>query len=98
MLRMLRMTALTERSGIALAGAVRRGDASASDVVEAHIERHRREAARINAVVADRYELARAEAQAADDTIARASADEKLPPLLGVPFTVKESIAVQGMP
>jgi fatty acid amide hydrolase 2 len=89
---------ITERSGLELADAIRRGELSARDVVEAHIELHRLFAPAINAVVADRYVLAREEAAAADQTVARATARDALPPLLGVPFTVKESIAVEGMP
>src|SRR5450756_2083734 len=89
---------ITERSGLELADAIRRGELSARDVVEAHIELHRLFAPAINAVVADRYVLAREEAAAADQAVARATARDALPPLLGVPFTVKESIAVEGMP
>jgi fatty acid amide hydrolase 2 len=93
------MSTLTERSALELAGAIRRADVSATDVVEAHIERHVRFAPRINAVVAERFAAARLEAAAADQRIAAADANEaELPPLLGVPFTVKESIAVTGMP
>src|SRR6202011_2168840 len=33
-----------------------------------------------------------------DRAVASANPEETLPPLLGVPFTVKESIAVRGMP
>ncbi len=87
---------ITERSAIALARAIRARRLSATDVVEAHIERLGHFAARINALVADRFELARGEARAADERIAQGGDD--LPPLLGVPFTVKESIAVAGMP
>jgi fatty acid amide hydrolase 2 len=92
------MTSITERSALELAGAIRRGEASAVEVLEAHIELHRRFAPRINALAMDRFEVARAEAADADRLIAAAAPEEPLPPLLGVPFTVKESIAVQGMP
>jgi fatty acid amide hydrolase 2 len=46
-------------------------------------------------VVCDRFEAAREEALAAD-TRARAGGD--LPPLLGVPCTIKEAFALTGMP
>ena len=92
------MPGITERSALELAGAIRAGELSAGEVVEAHIERLRRFAPRINAVAADRFELAREDAAAADRRIAAARPGEELPPLLGVPFTVKESIAVAGMP
>lgn len=141
--------AITERSAVDLANAVRTGELTAREVVEAHIERLSSVAGALNAVAADRFALARDEAAAADRRIAQAreqaaaadrrtaqareqaaalerdeaaaadrgtdrahedggAADrrtgaasghaEPLPPLLGVPFTVKESIAVRGMP
>ena len=92
------MGALTESSACELAAAIRDRRVSARDVVEAHIQRHQLLAPRINALAAERFERAREEAAAADRQIAGAGADETLPPLLGVPFTVKESIALRGMP
>jgi fatty acid amide hydrolase 2 len=92
------MTPLTERSATWLAGAIRRRELSATDVVEAHIERHRAVAARVGALAADRFERARHEASAVDERIRDSAPDAELPPLLGVPFTVKESIALAGMP
>jgi fatty acid amide hydrolase 2 len=94
--------AVTERSAIELARAIRTRELTATEVVEAHIELHRRWAPAINAIVFDRFDAARREAAAADARVAAALRDggdgAGLPPLLGVPFTVKESIAVQGMP
>ena len=46
----------------------------------------------------DRYEAALADADAADARIAAAEDPAALPPLLGVPCTIKESIALAGMP
>lgn len=92
------MTALTERSASDLARAIREGEVSAAEVVEAHIERHIRCAPRVNALVAERFQAARSEAAAADRRVASAEPGTSLPPLLGVPFTVKESIALAGMP
>jgi fatty acid amide hydrolase 2 len=89
---------VTERSAVQLAAAIRNGELTATEVVDAHIELHQRVGPVINAIVADRFELARSEAAAADARIRAAAPDERLPPLLGVPFTVKESIAVSGMP
>ena len=86
--------ALTERSALQLAAAIRAGEVSSREVVEAHIEVHER--CRLNAIVFDRYEQARAEADQADARIA--AGEEDLPPMLGVPFTVKESIRLLGMP
>jgi fatty acid amide hydrolase 2 len=90
--------AITERSAIELAAAIRRGELSAAEVVDAHIERHQRMAPRIHAIAADRYELARVEAAEADRKLAAAPPGVEWPPLLGVPFTVKESLELRGMP
>jgi Asp-tRNA(Asn)/Glu-tRNA(Gln) amidotransferase A subunit family amidase len=90
------MSALTERSAVALARAIREREVSAREVVEAHVARHRLFAPRINAIVSDRYEAALRDADAADERVREGGAE--LPPLLGVPFTVKESIALAGMP
>ena len=90
--------ALTERSAVSLAGAIKRRELTAVEVVEAHIARHVAAAPRINAIAAERYELARAEAEACDQRLRASAPDAELPPLLGVPFTVKESIAVARMP
>jgi fatty acid amide hydrolase 2 len=89
---------LTERSGIDLAAAIRSRQVSSREVVEAHIEQLERTHARVNAVVVDRYDRAREEADAADQLVADATDPDSLPPLLGVPCTVKESIAMLGMP
>ncbi|MHB8657110.1 MAG: amidase [Solirubrobacteraceae bacterium] len=89
---------LTERSALELARAIRAGELTALEVVEAHIERTSRWGPRINAVIADRFQMARQEARDADARLASATSAQELPALLGVPFTVKESIAVAGMP
>jgi fatty acid amide hydrolase 2 len=87
-------SALTERSALELARAIREREVSAREVVERHIEVLER--TRLNAVVAERFDAARAEADEVDDRIAAGEAD--LPPLLGVPCTIKESLAVAGLP
>jgi fatty acid amide hydrolase 2 len=95
------MPRITERSATDLASGIRQGELTSAAVVEAHIEQTARLAPSINAVVADRFELARAEARAADDRAAAARSARgvaALPPLLGVPFTVKETIELAGMP
>ncbi len=89
---------VTERSALSLAAAIRAGEVSSRDVVEAHIARLEAVQPRINALAADRFAAAREEADAADRRVAEADGDERLPPLLGVPCTVKESIALAGMP
>lgn len=89
---------LTERSAVELAGMIRRGEVTSRQVVEAHIARLRLSEPKVHGIVAYRYQAAREAADAADARIAAADADEELPPLLGVPCTVKESIGVKGMP
>ena len=53
---------------------------------------------RLGAIAVDRYDAARAEADAADERVAAAGDGEELPPYLGVPCTIKESIGFEGMP
>jgi fatty acid amide hydrolase 2 len=78
-----------------LAALIRSGDASSADVVNAHIARIEEVDGVVNALAADRFDAARREAAAADERLARGDA---CGPLHGVPFTVKEMIAVAGMP
>jgi fatty acid amide hydrolase 2 len=96
------MAALTERSAVDLAAAIHRRELTASVVVEAHVELLEQANPRLNAVVADRFAQAREQARAVDQQISmlalRNMSFDKLPSLLGVPFTVKESIALDGMP
>lgn len=91
------MRDLLQLSALALARRMRRKEASSSEVVECHIERIEQVNGRINAVVRDRFEEARLEAKRADARL-HDEPPEDLPPLLGVPCTVKESIALEGMP
>jgi fatty acid amide hydrolase 2 len=86
---------LTERSAMELAAAIRRGETTSREVVEAHIDRLERVNPTINAVVIERYDAAREEADAADRRVA--AGDGELPPLLGVPCTVKESLGFEGL-
>ena len=77
---------LTERSGLELARAIREREVSARDVLEAHIDLLR--TAGLNAFAAERFDGARADADAIDARLDGGETD--LPPYLGVPFTVKE--------
>src|SRR3954464_2004324 len=85
-------------SATALAAAIRAGTVTAREVVEVHIAALRRVDHAVNAVAAQRYDEARKEADAADARLPAAGPDDVLPPLLGVPCTVKEAVAVPGMP
>jgi fatty acid amide hydrolase 2 len=86
---------LTQLSAIALADAIRRREVTSAEVVEAHITVLER-IAEHNALAADRFDAARAEAAAADTRIVAGETD--LPTFFGVPATIKELIAVEGMP
>jgi fatty acid amide hydrolase len=87
--------ALTNLSTGELAGLIARGEVSAVEAVEAHIERIEQVNAALNAVVVKRYEAARAEARQADDRRARGEAPG---PLHGVPVTIKECLDLEGTP
>jgi fatty acid amide hydrolase 2 len=80
-----------------LAHLIRDGEVSSRDAVEAHIAQIERVNPAINAVVRTRYEAARAEAERADALRAKGSSTP-LPPLHGVPCTIKECFALEGMP
>ncbi|MFJ8442641.1 amidase [Kitasatospora griseola] len=79
----------------ALAAAVRAGEVSALDVMDAHLDRIAAVNPRINAVTQLFADRARSEARGIDR---RRAAGEELGPLAGVPFTVKECIRVEGYP
>jgi len=83
-------------SATELARRIRARETTSVDVVEAHIEQVERVNPTLNAVVQDRFDAARADAAAAD---ARLTADgpDDLPPLHGVPCTIKECFALEGM-
>src|SRR4051812_6471171 len=89
------MTPLTHRSATELAALIRSGETTSVEIVEAHLEVLER-IGDLNALAVERFDLAREEAQAADERVA--SGESELPPLLGVPMTVKEMLGVEGMP
>lgn len=65
-------------------------------LVDAHIARIVAVNGKINAMVQFRFDEARAEADAADEQLAGGGDD--LPPLLGVPCSIKENFAFTGFP
>lgn len=79
----------------ALAAAVRSGEVSAREVVDAHLDRIAEVNPQVNAVTQLLADQARA---AAEDTDRRRAAGGSLGPLAGVPFTVKESTPIEGVP
>jgi amidase len=76
-----------------LAGKVKRKDLSATELVEAHLRQIERVNPAINAVLGLLSESALREAAEADR---KQAAGELLGPLHGVPFSVKDSIAIAG--
>lgn len=90
------MDPLLLSSATELAGKIRRREVSARQVVEAHIARTVRLTPTLNALVDQRFDEARAEADRADARIAREPA-ESLEPFLGVPCTVKECLGLRGL-
>ena len=84
-------------SATRLAAKIRAGEVSSERAVGVHIEHARRTHARIHAIVADRFDAAMNEARKADARMAREGRDG-LPPLFGVPCSVKECFAFEGMP
>jgi len=91
------MNELLGLSATRLAALIRRREVSSREVVEAHIARIEEVNPVLNALVEDRFAMARVEADAADRRVLREAADS-LPPFLGVPCTIKEAIALRGMP
>jgi fatty acid amide hydrolase 2 len=77
---------------------IRHSEVSSVDVVGAHIRRIEQVNPQLNALVVPTLERAREQARAADARVASSSSPDELPPLLGVPFTVKELIEVEGLP
>ncbi len=89
------MADLWELGALELAAAIRNGEASACDAVEACIDRIDAVNGGVNAVTVVYAGAARAAAAAAD---AKQAAGEALGPLHGVPLGVKENIDVQDWP
>lgn len=88
----LRLLSATE-----IARQIRTGALSSTAAVEAHIAQIERVNPTLNAVVRTRYDEARAEASRAD-ALRATTAPDQLPPLHGVPCTIKECFALTGMP
>jgi fatty acid amide hydrolase len=77
-----------------LARLIAAGNTTSADAVDQHIARIGQVNPRLNAMSAERFDAARAEARQADEW-RRSGAP--LPPLHGVPVTIKECLDVQGM-
>ncbi|XP_057337021.1 fatty-acid amide hydrolase 2-A-like isoform X1 [Microplitis mediator] len=84
-----------------LAKKIRRKEITSEEIVRAYIERCREVNPVLNAIVENRFEAAIKEAREVDQFVKSGIKSEELlaqdTPLLGIPITVKESIAVKGM-
>jgi len=87
------MNKVLELSGTAQARLIRDRELSAAELVDAHLLRIEKVNPSLNAVVEVLAESARLAARRTDEQRARG---EKLGPLAGVPFSIKDSIEVQG--
>ena len=90
------MDRLLHLSATRLATLIREGRVSSLEVTRAHIDRIQRVNPSLNAVVCDRFDAALEEAARADAR--RTLSPDDLPPLHGVPCTIKEAFALEGMP
>ncbi|PZC75521.1 hypothetical protein B5X24_HaOG206011 [Helicoverpa armigera] len=91
------------KSAAELAEAIRNGEITSEKLVTIYIERVKEVNPYINAVVDERYRAATEDAKAVDRQIEEAKKNGtfedlvKAKPLLGVPFTVKESCSLAGL-
>lgn len=83
-------------SATALAEKIRQGEFTSRQVVDAHIQQAEQVNPQLNAIVFERFEQARAEADAADALLKKKK--KNLPPLMGVPCTIKENFEFEGTP
>lgn len=74
---------------------ISRGEASAAEILEAHIARSRHVNPAVNAVVREDIEAARLRAR---DLDRKQAAGERTGPLHGLPITIKDTFDVEGMP
>ncbi|MCX5858531.1 MAG: amidase, partial [Proteobacteria bacterium] len=91
------MESLLTLSGTRLAEMIRKREVTSAEVVETHIRYAQKVNPTLNAIIQDRFELARKEAREADEKV-KTVPPEKLPPFHGVPCTIKECFALAGMP
>jgi amidase len=85
---------LCDRPAVALAALLRNGEVSAAELTEASLGRIAQRNPALNAIVTLTDDRARADAAAADRRRARG---EPLPPLHGLPFAHKDSVATAGI-
>ena len=89
------MSPLCQLSALQLARLVAQREVSCTEVVDAHLRRVHEVNPALNAIVHLLEDEARAAARQADAVVA---SGQPLPPLHGVPFTVKANIDMAGQP
>jgi fatty acid amide hydrolase 2 len=89
------MNELLTMSVVEMAKRVRKGGLSPVELLDVHIKRIQDVNPYINAVIEERFEQARAEAKSAAEKLAQGR--ENLPPLFGIPCTIKDTFAVKDM-
>lgn len=87
-------SAITEKGAAGIARQIRAGQVTPSEAVEAAIGRIEQVNPKLNAVVTTTFDSARREAAEADRRIAE-QGTEDLPPLFGVPITIKDCFPVE---
>ncbi len=90
-------SSLIDLSVTDLLGRLRARTLTCRELLEEHIARAEEVNPKLNALVAERYDEARKEADAAD-ALYGAADHTTLPPLLGIPCSIKEFVALKGMP
>jgi fatty acid amide hydrolase len=86
---------LSQLGAVDIAALIARGEVSAREVTDARIAVIEQRNPQLNALVAQRFDAARQDARLID---ARRMKGETLPPLAGVPTTIKDVIDVEGLP
>ena len=90
------MSEWLQHSALQLAKSIRQREISSQELLQIHIDRILEVNPTINAIVEERFDAAMKEAYKADQLIAQKSAE--LPAFHGVPCTIKECFALEGMP
>jgi len=87
----------TKLSAGKIATGIKNGDFCVTEVVDEHINRIEELNPKLNAVIWPLYDEAKAKAKKADEFLSNADT-QNLPPLFGVPMTVKDQFFVKGTP
>ena len=90
------MNELLTMSVVEMARRIRAGKLSPVELLDAHIRRIKDVNPLINAVIAERFDEAEEEAKSAQEQLAQSR--ENLPPLFGIPCTIKDTYAVKDLP